>query len=133
MSVCTVWLSDCRKPDTQHFVPNVQVNEYISLNLPQYNDLNFISGWVYLNGGYNGLLAYRVSEDVINVYDRQAPYEVDDRCRISVDANNSTTCTDTCSGSQWLLLDGQVLKGPASYPLKQYQTSFDGNNLTISN
>ena len=133
MSVCTFWLSDCRRPETQHNVPNVRVDLNISLNLPQYNNLNFINGWIYLNGGYNGLLAYRVNEDDINVYDRQAPYNVADKCRIYVDSNSSTTCTDTCSGSQWLLMDGQVLKGPATYSLKQYQTIFDGTNLTITN
>ena len=46
---------------------------------------------------------------------------------------NSNIAIDTCSGSEWLLLDGQVLKGPASYPLKEYQTVFDGTNLTITN
>jgi hypothetical protein len=113
-------------------VPDVSVNESISLNLPQYNNLNFINGWVYTQGGYNGLLAVRVSTDVINVYDRQAPYRTRDGCRVIVDTG-ATTCTDTCSGSQWLLLDGQIIKGPASYPLKQYQSQFDGTTLTVTN
>jgi len=131
--VCAVSLSDCRKPDSQHNVPNVQVNINISTNLPQYNTLNFINGWLYLNGGYNGLIAYRVNLDDIMVYDRQAPFNIIDDCRIMVDSNNTTIAVDTCSGSQWLLLDGQVIKGPASYPLKAYQTTFDGTNLFITN
>lgn len=131
--ICTVSLSNCRRRDTQHFVPNVQVNRNISTNLPQYNDLNFINGWVYLDGGYNGLLAFRANLEEVKVYDRQAPYNVIDQCRIYVDTNNSNIAIDTCSGSEWFLLDGQVLKGPASYPLKEYQTVFDGTNLTITN
>lgn len=102
------------------------------MNLPQYNNLNFIHGWAYINGGYNGLLAFRVSQDEIKVYDRQAPYKVSEKCRIIVDTG-STSCTDTCSGSQWLLMDGQVLKGPASYPLREYEADFEGTRLNIYN
>ncbi len=131
--LCAVWLSDCRKTDTNHQVPNVRVNEYIVLSLPQYNTLNFINGWVYLDGGYNGLIAFRVKEEEIKVYDRQAPYYVKDKCQVIVDSNSNVSCIDTCSGSQWLLLDGQILKGPASQPLRFYQTSFDGTHLSITN
>ncbi|MDB4104069.1 hypothetical protein N9545_00925 [Salibacteraceae bacterium] len=131
--LCAVWLSDCRKTDTNHQVPNVRVNEYIVLSLPQYNTLNFINGWVYLDGGYNGLIAFRVTEEEIKVYDRQAPYYVKDKCQVIVDSNSNVSCIDTCSGSQWLLLDGQILKGPASQPLRFYQTSFDGTHLSITN
>ena len=112
-------------------VPNVRVDINLSTNLPQYNDLNFVNGWIYLDGGYNGIVAYRMSIDEVKAYDRQAPYNVSNGCRVYVD-DGSTSCTDSCSGSQWLLLDGQVLKGPASLPLRQYQTSFDGSNLTIT-
>jgi hypothetical protein len=128
-----VSLSNCRKTDSKDLVPNVQVNQNISTNLAQYNSLNFIGGWVYLSGGYNGLIAYRVDLDVIKVYDRQAPYNVLDGCQVMVDSNSTTSCVDTCSGSEWLLLDGQVIKGPAVYSLKAYQTSFDGSNLSITN
>ena len=114
-------------------MPNVRVNEYIALSLPQYNTLNFINGWVYLDGGYNGLIAFRVTEEEIKVYDRQAPYYVKDKCQIIVDSNSNVSCIDTCSGSQWLLLDGQILQGPASQPLRFYQTSFDVTHLSITN
>lgn len=125
-------LSECRKSTDEHTVPLVSVNTDINVNLAQYNDLNFIGGWVYLNGGYNGIIACRVSNDVINAYDRQAPYEVANGCQVEVDSTG-VICADPCSGSEWLLNDGQVLKGPAFYPLKQYQCTFDGLNLSIRN
>lgn len=125
-------LSECRKKEDEHTVPPVSVNININVNLAQYNDLNFIGGWVYLKGGYNGILAYRVSDDAINAYDRQAPYQVEQHCQIEMDSTG-VTCSDPCSDSQWLINDGQVLRGPAPYPLKKYQTSFDGLNLNISN
>jgi nitrite reductase/ring-hydroxylating ferredoxin subunit len=132
MSSWALSLSNCQRTPTEHLVPNVRVDIEISTNLPQYNNLNFINGWVYLDGGYNGIIAYRVNNDEIKAYDRQAPYNVGDKCRVLVDTG-ATYCTDTCSGSQWLLLDGQVLNGPAAQPLRAYQTTFDGSVLIITN
>jgi len=131
--IWAVWLSNCRKSEVIHQVPNVRVDEYIVLSLPQYNNLNFINGWVYLDGGYNGLLAFRVTQEEIKVFDRQAPYYVREKCQVIVDSNSNVSCIDTCSGSEWLLLDGQILKGPASLPLREYQTTFDGTHLSVRN
>lgn len=130
--VCALSLSNCKKADTQHTVPPVAINISIATNLAQYNNLNFVGGWVYLNGGYNGLLVYRATSEEFRAYDRQAPYVIKDLCQIFVDSNE-VTVIDTCSGSRWLLLDGQIIEGPAFYPLKQYQTFYDGSTLTISN
>jgi len=130
--LCAVSLSECRQRYQEHRVPNVVVNVDIDLNLPQYNNLNFIGGWVYLDGGSNGLIVHRSTQEVLAAYDRQAPYLVEERCQIFVDTGG-TTCTDECSESQWLLFDGQLVKGPASLPLRQYVTSFDGNRLSIRN
>ncbi|MEX2596109.1 MAG: hypothetical protein WEC59_04190 [Salibacteraceae bacterium] len=127
-----VSLSNCQKTPNEHLVPAVRVDINLSTNLPQYNNLNFINGWIYLDGGYNGIIAYRVNHEEVKAYDRQAPYQVSNKCKVIVDTG-STSCTDTCSGSQWLLLDGQVLNGPASQPLRTYNTSFDGSNLIITN
>lgn len=132
ITVCTVSLSNCRNIDDEHTVPDVVVNIDIDVNLPQYNNLNFIGGWIYLEGGYNGILVHRSTSDFIAAYDRQAPFQVNDYCRVIVDSNG-VTCTDTCSGSQWLLLDGQLVKGPAARPLKPYATVFDGARLSIRN
>jgi len=132
ISLCAFSLSECRKSTDEHTVPSVSVNISINVNLAQYNNLNFIGGWVYLPGGYNGILAYRANNDVINAYDRQAPYKVADECQVVVDSTG-VICVDPCSKSQWLINDGQVLKGPAFYPLKQYHTTFDGLNLSITN
>jgi len=131
--VCTFSLSNCQKPSYEHRVRNTVVNISFSTNLAQYTDLNFVGGWLYLKGGSNGILVYRASQEDMKAYDRQAPYQVVNECQVIVDSNSTTTCSDTCSGSQWLLLDGQIIKGPASLPLKAYNVSFDGENVTITN
>jgi hypothetical protein len=133
--VIIIWsltLSGCRIKPTEHTIPDISVNIDIDINLAQYNDLNFIGGWVYLNGGYNGMIVHRSTVDIIAAYDRQAPYLVSDHCQLDVDSGG-VTCKDPCSGSKWILFDGQLVKGPATYPLKQYTTSFDGVRLSITN
>ncbi|HAW18912.1 MAG TPA: hypothetical protein DCX14_01915 [Flavobacteriales bacterium] len=130
--ICTLSLSECRNNSNEHTIPDVRVNIDIDVNLPQYNNLNFIGGWVYLKGGYNGIIVHRSTVDVLAAYERQAPYLVEEGCRIDVDSNG-VTCRDHCSGSEWLLFDGQLVKGPAPYPLKQYRSSFDGVRLSIRN
>jgi Rieske Fe-S protein len=40
---------------------------------------------------------------------------------------------DTCSGSQYIILDGSVTKGPAIYALYAFKTNFDGETLHIYN
>lgn len=130
--ICTVSLSDCKNRNDEHIVPPVALRLNISTNLAQYNDLNFVGGWIYQEGGYNGVLIYRASIEEFKAYDRQAPYEVINACKIIVDSSN-VIAEDTCTGSQWLLQDGQVINGPAFYPLKEYQTSYDGATLTVYN
>lgn len=130
--LCALSLSDCRKQSNEHTIPAVSVNIEIDVNLPQYNDLNFIGGCVYLKGGYNGIIAYRQTLEIINAYERQAPYKVADGCKVMVDSVNISVL-DTCSGSEWLLYDGQITKGPAASSLRQYQTYFDGLHLSITN
>ncbi len=131
--LCGVSLSNCRdNGDDQHQVPDFPVDLQLNLNLPQYGDLNFIGGWVYLNGGSMGIIAYRASQDVFRAYDRHAPYNVIDECRVFVDST-SVTASDECTTSQWLMSDGQVLNGPATNPLREYITTYDGLTLRIYN
>lgn len=131
--LCGVSLSNCKdKGDIEHRVPDVPIDLRINLNLPQYGDLNFIGGWVYLNGGSLGIIAYRATQDDFKAYDRHAPYKVEQDCRVFVDSS-AVTASDECTTSQWLMSDGQSLNGPATNMLKEYITTYDGLTLRIYN
>lgn len=132
ISVCGILLSQCRKVPDEHRVPPTDVNQTVDTSLPQFSQLGFIGGWAYLNGGVNGLIVYRRTTDEVKAYDRQAPYRVADGCAVSVDAGE-TTVSDSCSGSQWSLLDGSLLKGPASVSLTTYNASISGQFIYITN
>ncbi|OYT12405.1 MAG: hypothetical protein B6I18_00665 [Bacteroidetes bacterium 4572_112] len=115
-------------------IPEVAVNLNIDVNSTMYIELNTIGGWVYLTGGYKGILVYRIAVDEFVAYDRACPFDpFEDNARITMD-NTGITCSDSTScGSQFGILDGSVIKGPSTIPLKRYYTYYDGNTLTINN
>jgi len=115
-------------------IPEVAVNLNIDVNSTMYIELNTIGGWVYLTGGYKGILVYRIAVDEFVAYDRACPFDpFEETARITMD-NTGITCSDSTScDSQFGILDGSVIKGPSTIPLKRYYTYYDGNTLTINN
>jgi len=105
------------------------------LNLPAYNTLNFPGEAIALPGGSKGLYIYRFTLDEFVVLDRHATYDIPMACTVTLDADNITLRDDTtsCSKSQWLILDGSVLNGPATLPLHRYRTTLNGSILSIYN
>ena len=123
----------CKDKLPHDTIPEVAVNLYLDINSTMYIELNSIGGHIYLTGGYRGILIYRVSVDEFVAYDRACPFDpFADKARITVDPSGITV-TDSICGSQFNILDGSVIKGPATIPLKRYYTYFDGNILTVNN
>lgn len=122
----------CKKsPDDG--IPLVNVDIAININDPAYIKLATVGGWEYLTGGSKGLLVYRKSSDEFMTYDRHCTYQPSNSCsRVQVDSTN-IIAVDSCCGSQFIITEGSVSKGPASFPLKKYQTVFDGKVLRIRN
>ncbi len=123
--------NSCTKDENQT-IPYVYVNFYIQPNSTLYQKLNVIGGWEYLTGGYNGIVVYRLNQDEFMAFDRACPYDYMNGCRIQVESS-FTTAIDSCCKSRFILTDGSPFSGPAHVSLKQYRTSYDGNNLHISN
>ncbi len=122
----------CSK-DEDEYIPLVRVDLTIYTNDPAFNVISVPGTWTYINGGSRGIIIYRASNNEFKAYDRHCTYDSGNSCAlVSVDATN-ITATDDCCGSQFLLTDGSVIKNPASLPLKQYQTSFDGAVLRVYN
>ena len=122
----------CKK-DNDNAVPNVAVDIYLYTSNPSFTNLNPIGGWVYITGGVRGILVYRKSSTEFMAYDRNCSYQSSQPCAtVVVDATN-IVATDTCCHSKFSMYDGSVLNGPAGLPLKEYQTTFDGNVLHIYN
>jgi len=55
-------IGSCSKDETkQPPIPEVVVNFYINPNSTEYLELNAPGGWIYVTGGYRGILIYRLS------------------------------------------------------------------------
>ena len=122
-------------------------------NTMQYQDLNFVSGWVYITSDVEstsrGIIVYRVSNNEFLAYDRIPPNEPD----ACTDSQGNTTrlvvdfpfVVDRCNNAYYNILNGQIIirepdmvpnfptNGTVVYPLIQYHTSYDGSKLTITN
>lgn len=121
------------KDDSYSGIPLVDTNISISINDPAYNRLTTVGGWEYLTGGSRGLVVIRISQTEFKAYDRHCTFQPSSTCAlISVDPNN-ITASDDCCGSTFSLMNGSVTSPPANSPLQEYNTSFDGNILRITN
>lgn len=123
----------CSKDDNNSNIPLVSVNYYIHTNDPAYNKVTVPGGWMYLNGGSRGIILYRASNDEFRAFDRHCTYNSTSSCALVSVENNNITAYDDCCGSKFLITDGSVTQSPASLPLKQYQTTFDGSVLHVYN
>jgi Rieske Fe-S protein len=114
-------------------IPNVSVSVTIDPNtLAQLG----VNSSMYYRGtaGIKGIIIYKESDGNYFAFERLCPYNPDDNCAVEID-NSGISATCPCCNSQFALYidGGAVLKGPAAYPLKQYQTSYSGGRLYISN
>ena len=113
-------------------IPNVPVNIQVPVNSLQYPELRQDGGYVYLNGGYKGILLVRQNAATYLAFEQACPYHPTDPCaKVEVDESN-LFIVDDCCGSQFNF-SGQVTSGPATYGLKQYATALSGSILYITN
>lgn len=122
--------------DRDRAVPLVPVDIRINLDLPEYNALQAVGGWVYIIGGSEGIVVYRRGgggPDEFSALDRHCTYRPEDQCRVTVDESGVIARDTTCCNSAFLLFDGSVTQGPAALGLKPYHTTFNGQILRIFN
>lgn len=122
------------KDENSSPIPYVPINRSLTLANPQYNALYGIGGFVIVPDiGVGGVLAVRATDDQVFAFDLRCTKDVNDANSVlHPDDSNLFLDCPVCH-SQWLLLNGQLNKGPATYPLQQYQTTFDGYTVKIFN
>ena len=126
-------LPQCKKEKQQNEIPTIAVSIAIDPNSTEYIRLNSVNGWEYLTGGYRGIIVFRASTNGFMAFERACPYDWNlTSTRIVVDSSGITTVCPSCK-SKFILTDGSPYSGPSSYPMKQYQTSFNGTTLFIYN
>ena len=147
------FVSGCRDLPQNPNRPILPTPITIYPNTLQYQDLNFVSGWLYITADVEstsrGIIVYRMSDTEFLAYDRIPPNEPD----ACTDSQGNTTrmvvdypfVVDRCNNAYYNIINGQIIvrepdmvpsfptDGTQVYPLIQYHTSFDGSKLVITN
>ncbi|MFZ6012485.1 MAG: hypothetical protein ACOYXT_19235, partial [Bacteroidota bacterium] len=83
-------------------------------------------------GGVQGIIVYRINASSYVAYERNCSYHPNDAC-VTVEVHPSNLYMyDPCCSSSFDFSTGQPTGGPAWRPLRQYETSLSGSNLTIT-
>lgn len=147
------FLYSCKEYPQNPNQPLLPFSITIYPNSMQYQELNFVSGWLYITPDIEstsrGLIIYRQTETEFLAYDRIPPNEPD----ACTDSQGNTTrlvvdfpfVVDRCNNAYYNILNGQLIvaepdkipnfptTGTVVYPLIQYHTTYDGGKLTITN
>lgn len=128
-------IASCKKKNKTVQDPIPYQTVYIKLypNDPLNFKIQAVGGWIYVSGGVNGIIVYRKSTSEFVALERTSTYLPNDAGALAKVRPDNFTCRDTVSGSEWQIIDGAVTKAPATLPLKQYHTTYDGNQLLITN
>jgi len=125
-------ITSCEENGYYAEIPNVYVNETVNLNLFEYQNLQFIGGYAYLDAGVRGIILYRKSTNDYIAFERNCTYRPLDSCA-TVEVDSSLLfMVDHCCGSTFDF-EGNPTSGPAEWPLKRYYTFLDGTYLKIAN
>ena len=126
-------VASCKKQtiNSSNPVASVPVNLIVYPDNPLNFRLQSIGGWAYFDGGINGIVIYRKSQEEFIALERTSSYLPDNiNARVKVMSDNFTL-QDTISNSRWRLFDGEVIQGPAQWPLRIYATNFNTTNGTL--
>ena len=104
----------------------------IALNLPSYSSLMTKGGFKEIGGGVRGIIVYCEDVGKYHAFERNCSYQPNDACAtVNIDASK-LFMIDPCCGSSFDFSTGNPIGGVAWRPLRKYQTTVTGNELTIT-
>jgi hypothetical protein len=122
--------------ETNNPVPDVYVYIYLELNNPLYSALNLVGGSIIVpNEGYKdrGVIIIRADFERFIAYDATCTYDPEDEWgRVEIDETGIVAFDKVCNSKYSLLMDGSVMEGPASIPLKIYNVEYNQNMQTLT-
>lgn len=135
VSTLNISKSCSNRDDTVNCFPEVNINVVLNLNLPAYQNLQTVGGWIYVDeqsSGTRGLIVVRTTNG-FKIYDRNAPHICPDSfSTLNVENNVKILCPS--DGAEWILLTGEPIKISQLAP-KMYAYTVDtvSNTLLIQN
>ncbi len=132
--IAGIIFTGCSDPNSDprcNFLFDTKVAYELNMNLPQYNDLNFISNSVYIPNIGNGGVIVTNSGTGFLAWDGADPNHNFSQCSIlSIEGlEASCSCPDE---NKYSLITGQSLETQLNCTLKTYRVDQVGNNLIIT-
>ena len=124
-----ILICSCSKNEINRnpYLQNISFEKTINLNLPQYDDLNYNGGAVYLNSGWiKGLILFNFSNQIF-AWEASCPNQYPSSCSTMKIDGVQTVCN--CDDYKYSLATGQLLSSSEtnSYPMKLYFSEKNGN------
>ena len=124
-SILLLAVFTCKKDSSDSDVPNTLVDVTLYLTQPGFSNLGTVGNWMYVSGGVKGIVVYQRAQDDFVAIERNCTYQSSNSSAIvSVDSTN-VFLKDASCGSKFYLNDASVANGPATVPLKKYNTSYN--------
>lgn len=129
-------LNQCsNREETVNCFPHRNINVTLNLDLPAYQALQNVGGWVYINeqeSGTKGLIVVRTTNGFL-AFDRNAPH-ICPNSKSQLKVKNDIKIICPSDNAEWILITGEPIS-VANISPKRYYTSFNSTNqiLTISN
>ena len=132
--IAGIIFTGCSDPNSDprcNFLFDTKVAYELNMNLPQYNDLNFISNSVYIPNIGNGGVIVTNSGTGFLAWDAADPNHTFSQCSIlSIEGlEASCSCPDE---NKYSLITGQSLETQLNCTLKTYRVDQVGSNLIIT-
>lgn len=119
------------RDDTVNCFPESNINVVLNLNLPAYQNLQTVGGWIYVDeqsSGTRGLIVVRTTNG-FKIYDRNAPHICPDNSTTLI-VQNSIKIICPKDGAEWILLTGEPIKISQLAP-KTYTYTLESNSNTL--
>ncbi|NHN27955.1 hypothetical protein FIA58_019935 [Flavobacterium jejuense] len=132
-----IFLISCSKDSAINnknpYLPNYPVDLTINLNLPEYNNLQFVSNSVYINNGaagVRGIFVFNAGSNNYVAFDAACPNQALSSC--STMTINGIKAVCACDDAEYSFFTGQAPN--KQYPMKQYRVQqVNGTTLRVYN
>lgn len=113
-------------------VPIGLTNFTIDPNSALYSGLNNVGGYMYLTGGYRGVIVVRTARDQFVAFERACPEDGTSAVEVSDDWGCALLECPTCHSCFITESDGLPMEGSVTAcPLYQYGTTYSGGLLYV--
>ena len=113
-------------------VPFGLTNFTLDPNSAYYSGLNNVGGYMYLTGGYRGVIVVRIARDQFVAYERTCPEDGTSAVEVSPDWGSALLECPTCHSCFITETDGLPMEGSVTLcPLYQYATTYSDGLLYV--